>query len=232
MLIKGIQKLTLLDYPGKTACTLFTGGCNFRCPFCHNSELVLAPNDVESIPEDEVYAFLKKRRSLLDGVCITGGEPTLQSDLIEFIEKLKSFGYAVKLDTNGYEPEKLKKIMDSGMVDYIAMDIKSSPRNYARIAGIKELDFSRIERSVKLISNSSIEHEFRTTVVNQLHSKQDFIEIGRWLKGEERYFLQQFVNSGSVICGGMSAASEADMHEFLIAVREFIPNAQLRGMNE
>lgn len=232
MLIKGLQKLTLLDYPGKTACTIFTGGCNFSCPFCHNSDLVLAPNDVESIPADEVFAFLKKRQSLLDGVCITGGEPTLQSDLIEFIGKIKSFGYAVKLDTNGYEPEKLKEIMDSGLIDYIAMDIKSSPRNYARVAGIEGLDFSRIERSVKLISNSNIEHEFRTTVVHQLHSKQDFIEIGRWLNGEERYFLQQFVDSGSVLCEGMSAASEEDMHVFLNAVREFIPNAQLRGMNE
>ncbi len=232
MLIKGLQKLTLLDYPGKTACTIFTGSCNFRCPFCHNSELVLAPNDVESIPIDEVYAFLKKRCSLLDGVCITGGEPTLQSDLIEFIGKLKSFGYAVKLDTNGYEPEKLKKIMDSGMINYIAMDIKSSPRNYAGASGIEGLDFSRIERSVKLISASCIEHEFRTTVVHQLHSRQDFIEIGRWLKGEERYFLQVFVDSGSVLCEGMNAASEEDMHEFLNAVREFIPNAQLRGMNE
>lgn len=232
MLIKGLQKLTLLDYPGKTACTIFTGSCNFRCPFCHNSELVLAPSDVESIPIDEVFAFLEKRRTLLDGVCITGGEPTLQSDLIEFIGKIKSFGYAIKLDTNGYEPEKLKEIIDSGMVDYIAMDIKSSPRNYARASGIEGLDFSRIERSVKLIAASGIEHEFRTTVVHPLHSKQDFIEIGRWLKGEERYFLQQFVDSGSVLCEGMSAASEEDMHEFLNAVREFIPNAQLRGMNE
>lgn len=232
MVIKGIQKLTLLDYPGKTACTIFTGGCDFRCPFCHNSELVLAPNDVESISEDEVRTFLKKRRSLLDGVCITGGEPTLQKGLMEFIEELKDLGYAVKLDTNGYEPEKLKRIIDSGMVDYIAMDIKSSPKNYTLVSGIENLDFSKIERSVELIRTSGIEHEFRTTVVKQLHSRQDFGEIGRWLKGEKRYFLQQFVDSGAVLCDGMSAASPEEMHEYLLTVQEFIPTAELRGMSE
>lgn len=232
MIIKGLQKLTLLDYPGKTACTIFTGGCNFRCPFCHNAELVLAPGSVESISESDLFSFLKKRASLLDGVCITGGEPTLQSGLIEFIEKLKGFGYAVKLDTNGYEPDKLKQVIDNGMVDYIAMDIKSSPKNYALVSGIENLDFSKIECSVELIRTCGIDHEFRTTVVKQLHSRQDFVEIGRWLKGEKRYFLQQFVDSDAVLCNGMSAPSPEEMHEYLLAVQEFIPTAELRGISE
>lgn len=230
MTIKGLQKLTLLDYPGKVACTLFTGGCNFRCPFCQNSSLVLKAQDVKSIPDEEIFSFLQKRRGLLDGVCITGGEPTLQPGLLEFIEKVKRLKYFIKLDTNGYEPEKLREAIESGFVDYIAMDIKSSPEGYSTATGLSNIDFSKILSSVEQIRTSGIEHEFRTTVVKQLHSEEDFKAIGRWLKGEERYYLQQFVDSDEVLTLGMSAESEEKMRLYLDIVRQFIPNAELRGI--
>ncbi len=232
MLIKGIQKVTLLDYPGRVACTLFTGGCNFRCPFCQNSELVLRSGEIEGISEAELFEFLAKRRGLLDGVCVTGGEPTLQPDLPEFMGRIKSLGYCVKLDTNGYEPDILEQLIGAGLVDYIAMDIKSSPEGYARTSGLDSPDLSRLRRSVELIRSSGIEHEFRTTVVRELHSIEDIIAIGHWIMGEERYFLQQFVDSGEVMEQGLSAPSDEQMHEFLNAEREFIPGAELRGLSE
>jgi pyruvate formate lyase activating enzyme len=202
MLIGGYQKLTLIDYPGKIAATVFTVGCSFRCPFCHNPELVInhgtclpageaGSMEHETRAEKEFLEFLKKRKGTLEGVCITGGEPTIQPDLINFIKKIKKMGYAVKLDTNGSRPDVLKKIIDGKLVDYIAMDIKNSLKNYSRTAKTK-IDQDRIKLSVDLIRYSRLPYEFRTTVVPGIHREEDFLEIARWLKGARIYFLQKY----------------------------------------
>ena len=229
--IKGLQKLTLLDYPGKVACTLFTGGCNFRCPFCQNSDLVISPKLTPTIDDDEILSFLQKRRGVLDGICITGGEPLLQEDLPGFIEKCKALGYLVKLDTNGFLTERLRPLIEGCAVDYVAMDIKTSPERYGVLAGIKNFDVSPILESVELIRNGKVDHEFRTTVVGGLHRAEDFVRIGQWLAGEKKYFLQKFVDSGALIDGRLSPADDETMREYLRIVLEYIPEAQLRGMD-
>ena len=204
MLIAGLQKLTLLDYPGKTACTVFTYGCNFRCPFCHNA-LLVTEKAPDFISEQELFSFLKKRQGILDGVCITGGEPTLQKDLISFMKKIKDMGFLVKLDTNGYRPDALKEIISQGLADYIAMDIKASPENYPEAAGIAALDFSLIADSIELIEKSGVPHEFRTTVTAELHSEEDFEKILTLFSQDTPYYLQQFKDSGNLIdrhCSG------------------------------
>lgn len=228
MLIKGLQKLTLLDFPGKVACTVFTGGCNFRCPFCHNASLVTRLNN-DRIDEDEFFRYLEKRRNVLEGVCISGGEPTLQPDLYDFIKKIKSMGYAVKLDTNGYQPDVLKKLCNDGLLDYVAMDIKNSPEKYALTAGINELDMNRICESTEFLMSGNVEFEFRTTVMSELHKSNDFESIGEWLKGNERYFLQSFADSGDLIEEGFSSPCESELNDFLSKIVHYIPNAQIRG---
>jgi len=227
MNIQGYQKMTLLDYPGRMACTVFTGGCNFRCPFCHNAGLVLEPT-VNGNAESEVLAYLEKRKGLLDGVCITGGEPLLQQDVGEFAAKVKAMGYSVKLDTNGSLPEKLKALVSEGNIDYIAMDIKSSPEGYGRATGC-EADISAIKESVEFIRSCGICHEFRTTAVKGIHTVEDFRAIGEWLEGESAYFIQSFVDSGNLIKEGWSEFSDAEMKDILAAVNERIPAAKLRG---
>jgi len=197
MLIGGFQKLTLIDYPGKIATTVFTVGCNFRCPFCHNPELVMgALSPSANFTEEEFFLFLDHRKEKLEGVCITGGEPTIQPDLIDFALKIKDKGFLVKLDTNGSRPDILKKMIDERMVDYIAMDIKNAPKKYAFTSRVKNLDIERIKLSADLIRNSHLEYEFRTTVVPGMHKPEDFHEIGKWLKGSRRYYLQRFRNTG------------------------------------
>lgn len=194
MLIGGYQKLTLIDYPGKIATTVFTVGCNFRCPFCHNPELVLTNNlqlTTDNGLEKEFFAFLKKRRRQLEGVCITGGEPTIQPDIIPFIKKIKKLGFLVKLDSNGTRPDVLKKIIDGKLVDFIAMDIKGPIKKYAETSGNK-VDISRIQLSIDLIKNSGIPYEFRTTAVPGLHTEKDFSEIADWLSGADAYYLQEY----------------------------------------
>jgi len=207
MKIKSLQKLTLLDFPNKTACTVFTFGCNLRCPFCHNARLVLGERAVapsadeydDFVSEDEFFAFLQKRKGLLDGVCITGGEPLLQSEIKVFIEKIKALGYLVKLDTNGFYPDKLRELISAGLVDYIAMDIKSAPETYALATGIANPDMRAVKESVEIIKNSGVEHEFRTTLVKGLHSAEDLASVGDWLAGEKNYYLQMFVDSGELV---------------------------------
>lgn len=201
MLIAGLQKLTLLDYPGKTACTLFTPGCNFRCPFCHNATLVTQRVE-DFISEEEFFAFLSKRKGILDGVCITGGEPTLQRDLIPFTEKIREQGFLIKLDTNGYRPDVLAEMLDKKLADYVAMDLKASPAKYALATGINDLDFSLIINSIELLEKSGVAHEFRTTVTEELHSEKDFTEILALFSPDTPYFLQQFKDSGNLIDGG------------------------------
>lgn len=228
--IKGLQKVTLLDFPDRVACTIFTGGCNFRCPFCQNTDLVLRAGSVESIPEQEIFSYLKKRQGLIDGICISGGEPTMQPDLRDFIIECRKLGYAVKLDTNGFMPDILSGLISDGLIDYVAMDIKTCIENYALVSGIRNIDISRIERSVEILKCSGIVYEFRTTVVHELHSADDFFKIGEWLKGVPHYFLQRFVDSGDILEEGLSAESNDVMHEYLEIVKRFIPNAELRGI--
>ena len=232
MKMYGLQKLTLLDFPGKVACTVFTSGCNLRCPFCHNASLVeggqYAP---EEIPPKELAAFLKKRSGLLDGVCVTGGEPLLHPELPDFLRNLRGLGYAVKLDTNGCFPERLEEVLSEGLADYVAMDLKNSPERYAETVGVPEFDFLPVRRSIGLLLNGSVDYEFRTTVVKGLHSGESLRVAAGAIRGAKRYYLQKFVDSGDLVCGqGLSAFSDAEMKELLEAVKPFVPNAALRGV--
>ena len=227
MNIQGFQRLTLLDYPGKVACTVFTGGCNLRCPFCHNAPLVLSPAAQRSM-EGEVLSYLQKRRGLLDGVCVTGGEPLLQPELPRFLSAVRAMGYLVKLDTNGTLPAPLKALLVAGLVDYVAMDIKAAPEHYALAAGT-DVDLARVRESVDLIRSSGVEHEFRTTVVRGIHTQADFEAIGQWLEGAERYFLQPFRDSGDILSPGCVGFSHDELALFLRTVQAYIPAAALRG---
>ena len=215
MRIGGLQKLTLLDYPGKVACTVFLSGCNLRCPYCHNPGLVLPEQSEGSeIPEAEVLSFLERRKGKLDGVCITGGEPTLQPELPEFLEKLRRLGYAVKLDTNGYRPDVLRGMVEAGLVDYAAMDIKNSRAKYAETCGLDKPDVAKIEQSAAFLMEGRIPYEFRTTVVRELHSFADFEAIGRWLDGARAYYLQSYVDSEDVLVPGFTAYGKDELETF------------------
>lgn len=227
----GIQKLTLLDYPGKTACTLFTTGCNLRCSYCHNASLVIPERfSAERITEDEVLGFLKKRQGLLDGVCITGGEPLLHiNGLIPFIEKLRKLGFSVKLDTNGTHPEELSKIILTGLLDYIAMDIKNDAEHYAKTVGLPDFDISGVLESVSILSRGNVEHEFRTTVVRELHTVQSIREAARMIAGAKRYYLQVFRDSGDLIAPGFTSPDRETLLEMQSAAMEFCRNVELRG---
>ncbi|MBR6916913.1 MAG: anaerobic ribonucleoside-triphosphate reductase activating protein [Clostridia bacterium] len=230
MKINGLQKLTLLDYPGHTACTVFTSACNFRCPFCHNASLVEC-RDLATVPEEEFFAFLEKRHGILDGVAITGGEPTLQAGLLDFIKEIRSRGFNVKLDSNGYLPDVLEKILSSGAVNYVAMDIKSSPEHYSIASGIDNVNISKIERSIEAIKRSGVEYEFRTTAVKGIHTPADFLSIGKWLGDVPRYFIQRFTDSGDVLREGYEAFSKEEMTSLLAMARIHIRSAALRGVD-
>lgn len=229
MKISGFQKMTLLDFPGKVACTLFTAGCNFRCPFCHNASLVTHINSEINYSVEEVLTYLEKRKGLLDGVCITGGEPLLQPDLASFIEKCKEIGVSVKLDTNGAAPQKLREIVNSGMIDYIAMDIKSAPETYSKAVGV-DTDFSVFRDSMEIIRQSGIPYEFRTTAVKGLHTLSDFEEIAKILKRDEKYFIQKFTDSGNLLKpDGLSPFSEDETEQIINNVKKYIPGVATRG---
>lgn len=228
MKIGGLQKMTMLDFPGKIACTIFTYGCNLRCPFCHNATLVTEEPELFSV--DEILSYINKRKGVLDGVCITGGEPLLQPDIIDLMKKIKSAGLEVKLDTNGAYPEKLREVIDAGLVDYVAMDIKNSKEKYPLTTGVKNLDITPFEKSVEILMSSGIEYEFRTTIVRELHTLEDMKKIGEWIKGAKRYFLQSFVDSGSLIGEGYSAHEKNTLEAFVQALSEYIPSVQLRGV--
>jgi len=229
MILKGLQKLTLLDFPGKMAATVFTGGCNFRCPFCHNGSIVIPERFGETLPEEEFFAFLDKRRGILEGVCVSGGEPTLYNDLPDFIRKIRERGFLVKLDTNGSRPDMLEYLIGEGLIDYVAMDIKSSKEGYGRAIGIDNFDTADIEKSVEILKKCKVDFEFRTTVVKELHSKEDFEAIGNWLSGDYKIFLQTFIDSGDLISSGYSAHSEKDMKSFVEILKKYMPNAALRS---
>ncbi len=230
MKISGLQKLTLLDYPGHLACTIFTMGCNFQCPFCQNASLVISPKETPQYSEEEILNFLSSRKHILEGICISGGEPTLQSDLIDFIRKVKSMGYFVKLDTNGTYPKLIRQLIEEHTIDMVAMDIKNSKESYAKTCGIETLNMNIIEESVNLLKEGLIPYEFRTTVVKELHTKKDFEEIGKWLEGASPYDLQAFVDSGDLIGTNLTGYNKQELTELLEIARLYLPNASLRGI--
>lgn len=229
MVLGGLQKLTLLDYPGEIAATVFVNGCNFRCPFCHNASLVLPTKLAEGIDEAEFFDFLDSRRGRLSAVCVSGGEPTLYPDLPEFLSKIRERGYLIKLDTNGYRPEVLSSLISAGLIDYVAMDIKNSPESYARTVGRSDFDITPVMCSLEILRSGELPYELRTTVVRELHTEADIIAIGRWISGTERYYLQPFKDSGDLVGGGLSGYSEAEMKRLLALIRQFVPLAQIRG---
>ena len=230
MRIAGFQKLTLLDYPGKVACTVFTPGCNYRCPFCHNAGLVLPQRERQDIPEDEVLGYLKKRAGLLDGVCLTGGEPLLHRDLPAFIRKIKALGYSVKLDTNGSDPGQLGLLMDENLLDYAAMDIKNSLARYHETAGVPTADLNAVIQSAELLMQGKIPFEFRTTIVKEFHTLEDIEAIGKWLRGAPKYYLQNFVDSGDLIGSGLHPADEDAIRKMADTLRPYVRETALRGM--
>jgi pyruvate formate lyase activating enzyme len=234
MVLKGLQKLTLLDYPGRTACTVFTGGCNFRCPFCHNASLVVR-NEGEELRQDELLAFLRRRSGILDGVVITGGEPLLHPDLGLLLREIRALGYAIKLDTNGSFPQRLRALMEEGLLDYVAMDIKNAPERYAATVGVPQYDLTAVRESAALLLGGGVEFEFRTTVVKGLHFPGDFAAIGQWIAGAPRYFLQAFRDSGDLVDPSVVAPKGEFTREELEAFRQeilpYVPAAALRGID-
>lgn len=232
MKIAGLQKMTLLDFPGKVACTVFLSGCTFRCPFCHNSEL-LGAVEAPLMDDTQLLDFLKKRVGLLDGVCFTGGEPTLHRDLGDLMAAIKALGYAVKLDTNGYQPEALQALIDRGVVDYVAMDIKNSPAEYAKTIGLEDVDISKIERSIRILSQGKVDYEFRTTVVDELHTEQSIADMGRWLHSVAgtvpKLFLQSFVDRDTVMFAGLHAPNDEKMAAFRTVLAPFCTVLEVRG---
>ena len=228
MLFCGLQKLAMVDYPGKLAATVFTGGCNLRCPFCHNALLVTRLAETPEIPEQEVLAFLASRRGLLDGVVLTGGEPLLQPDAADFLRKVRELGFAVKLDTNGTNPDMLEALAQEGLLDYAAMDIKNSPDRYAETCGGVDL-LGPVKRSAALLMAGAVDYEFRTTVCAPLHTPEEMAGIGRWLKGAKRYFLQPFVDSGELVGSGMKPLTKEEIEALRDSVLPDIPSTQIRG---
>ena len=227
--IQGLQKMTLLDYPGKVACTVFLGGCDLRCPFCHNSGLVAGPMPAE-LDDGALLAFLDKRRGLLDGVCVTGGEPLLRPELPQLLSRIKELGYPVKLDTNGGRPERLRALLEAGLVDYVAMDIKNSPERYGETAGVPGLDLAPFRESVSLLLRGMVDYEFRTTVVREFHDADSFRAIGPWIAGARRYFLQSFVDRDSVLQAGLHPWDRETLASFGDLVRPYVEQVELRGV--
>jgi len=232
MQIQGLQKVTLIDYPEKMAATVFTAGCNFRCPFCHNASLVIDIDEGNHMPVSQVMNHLEKRKKVLEGVCISGGEPLLQPGLEDFIKGVKSLGYLVKLDTNGSDLIKLQHLVEQSLIDYVAMDIKNTPSKYNITSGLEEGDeemLSQVMAVVEYLKSEPIPYEFRTTVVKEFHKREDFEEIGQWLKGAKKYVLQKFNDSGDCIGEGYHAYSDEIMNQALEIIKKYIPTAQIRG---
>lgn len=231
MQINGFNKSTLLDYPKHLAATIFVGGCNMRCPFCHNASLVTNAAAQPVIPVEEVLAYLNKRKNILEGVCISGGEPTLYPDLKELIINIKNLGYKVKLDTNGTNPEMLKDLAEKNLIDYIAMDIKNSKEHYGLTVGIMDYEAGLIEESVSYLLSGAIDYEFRTTLVQQLHNEQDIIAIGNWIKGAKAYYLQSFKDSGDILNPGLCSHSKDTLLYYVKLLTPYVRNVSLRGID-
>lgn len=230
MVIQGFQKLTLLDYPGKMACTVFTSGCNMRCPFCHNSRLVINASSDSEFTVEEILSYLKKRQGILDGVAISGGEPLLHKDIDVFIERVKNLGFSVKLDTNGTFPERLKDLVDRGLVDYVAMDIKNSPEGYSETVGIGGYDISKIRESIEFLLEGKVDYEFRTTVVRELHSVFSIEGIGKMIKGAKRHYIQAFVDSGELIGFDLNPVPKDEMISMQKIMSQYVDLCEIRGV--
>lgn len=228
MVFAGFQKLTLLDFPGRMACILFTKGCNMRCPFCHNGSLVRA-DGVEEYTEEEILEYLKKRQGILEGVVISGGEPLLHNGLGDFLKKVKDLGYGVKLDTNGSFPQKLKALVAEGLVDYVAMDIKNSPEKYSLTAGV-DVDMDAIRESIEFLMSGAVNYEFRTTVVKELHTIEDIENAAKWIKGAKRYYLQNFVDSGDILGGNHNPWDEIVVENMKKIAENYVLKAETRGV--
>lgn len=231
MRIHGFQKTTLLDYPGHLAATVFFGGCNFLCPFCHNASLVLSPDSLPAIPEDEILNTLKKRKGILEGVCITGGEPTLAVGLPDFIKKIKDLGFLVKLDTNGSNPGILEELLSQRLLDYVAMDIKNSPDKYPAAIGKDSFSLKNISESIRLLLADKIDYEFRTTVVKELHTSSDLVSIGEWIKGAKAYYLQAYKESEDVISPVFHSYSKEELLNMLPILLPYALKVELRGID-
>lgn len=231
MKIEALQKLTLLDYPGKMAATVFTYGCNLRCPFCHNA-LLVTEESYGGIDTDEVLSFLSKRKGMLEGVCVTGGEPLLQPDIEDFLKAIKDMGFSVKLDTNGTFPKKLKDVVGKGLVDYVAMDVKNCRDKYTLTSGKTCMDLSAVDESIKFLLSGEIEAEFRTTVVKNFHTEEDLLKITDWISGCDRYFLQQFVDSGNLIDQSLEGYTDSELTAIYKQVKRKLPVTKLRGISE
>ena len=229
--IYGMQKTTLVDYPGRVATTLFTGGCNFRCPYCHNGDLIVGLNDIKPYTKDDIFDHLRKRRNVLDGVVISGGEPTLNRDLPDFIRQIKLLGYKVKLDTNGTNPAMLRSLVKDRFVDYVAMDIKQCRTKYADIVHADEFDLDAIAESVEILKASKkVDYEFRTTVCQELHETKDMTAIGMWLSGAKAYYLQPYKESPDVLHPGfVHAPDDETMQEFVQILSAFLNKVEIRG---
>ena len=225
----GLQKLTLLDYPGKVAATIFTGACNFRCPFCHNRSLVFLNENENEISSESIMDYLKLRGKILDGVCISGGEPLLHSGIRNFIIEVRKLGLKIKLDTNGSNFELLKQLIEEGLLDYVAMDIKNSKSKYALTIGQDNFDLSEVEKSVNYLLENHIDYEFRTTVVKQFHDVSDFKDIGQWIKGAKHYYLQGFVDHGTCIQNGLEAVDADTIEQMKETVKPYVENVEIRG---
>ncbi|MGI5986828.1 MAG: anaerobic ribonucleoside-triphosphate reductase activating protein [Dysosmobacter sp.] len=230
MEFSGLQKLAMVDYPGKLAATVFTGGCNLRCPFCHNAVLVLHPDQAEHLSEADILDFLSRRRGLLDGVVLSGGEPLLHDGAADFLRRVRDLGFAVKLDTNGCFPDRLEALLRDGLLDYVAMDIKNSPEKYPQTVGVPNFNLSPVQKSIALLRDAGVEYEFRTTVVRQLHTADDILAIGRWLEGAPRYYLQNFVDSGALIVQGFTGFTAEELHGFQALAQPFFGEVRLRGV--
>jgi pyruvate formate lyase activating enzyme len=225
----GMEKLSLVDFDSKIVCTLFSSGCNFNCAFCHNSPLIEEVKD-NCIKFEEIIAYLKSRKNMLDGVCITGGEPTLMDDLKEKIIQIKELGLLVKLDTNGTNPRILKELIEEKLIDYVAMDIKNSKERYNETIGIDNFDISLMEKSVEILRDSDVDFEFRTTVTKNFHTMEDIEKIGEWIKGTEKYYLQNFVDSGNLIDSNVEGVSKEEMQLMLERIKKYVPTAEIRGL--
>lgn len=230
-IIHGLTKTTLLDYPGRVAAVIFLGGCNFRCPFCQNSRLVLHSAEEPEISEEEVFSFLKKRQGILEGVCVSGGEPTLAPDLEDFLLKIHQLGYPIKLDTNGTHPEIIKSLAEKDLIQMIAVDIKASPENYPSLSGMMHPPLDAIRETVDFLLHGHLDYEFRTTVVKELHSEQDFIQIGQWLKNARAYYLQAYKDSEEVLQPGFTSYSLEELEHFRQILMTTIPVVDIRGID-
>lgn len=233
MIVCGLNKTTLLDYPEHVAATIFTGGCNFRCPFCHNKELVINPANATQLSYDDIFRFLEKRQNILDGVCISGGEPTLQHDLINWIQDIKALGLSVKLDTNGYHPEVLEKLYAANLLDYVAMDIKNTPELYADTIGLSRqaFDLSRIEASIELIKKHSVAYEFRSTIMREYHTAESIVTMAKWIAPCNRYYLQCYREDDNVINPIFSAYTASEFTSLKELIQPIIPNVGIRGID-